>query len=999
MSVAAKRSHRGDEYQLKVAVHWFTRLLSEAELEWVQIDSVVLPGEDEYVYVDDIVLCFKDGTHRYIQAKIHQTDRRAWSISDLTAELIKARNQLEADPRGKVIFYSQTPFGDLAKLIEDSRDYETYEAFSKIAPHTLLDPLKRIAQVIKRSPVATYSICQQMDIGPHHTMENWDQVIRNDLLRVIPDPDKALPVLERLARKNQAGLGSPLRLTRSDVVAELEKNGIVRAPQLTETEILEYFKRASSIGRKDIPREIAGEKLNRNEINQIMESLESGEKSILLVDRPGTGKTWILLELTDIIESKNHWGVLLIKGDRFDDINSESVLQNRLGFPDNDIAGLAARLASHRKVLIIIDSLDALSLSRDQKALKVFLALIDRLEIVDRVSLVVACREFDLTYDPLLRDRKWNKKVNIAALDYESSVSPILRKWGVDPINVTKEQQDLLIVPGNLKLFERLVGKVPLESLTSSYHFLDSFIEEVVAKDSNLGSSAVSALQEMARTLLQRRSLFMHKDSFKGNEEIYRRLVSAEVLQIDTYRNRIGFSHQTLLDTLITRESISTGKSLEGFILEHPPLPFIRPAVRAFLFYLRVHAPELFHKQVRRVFENERIAYHLRRLIAESLTEIKPIFRDLEFFEWLLMHHKEMFRRFLWTLKGPDWFDLFASDLFQKLLKEPTYETLKIDFISKLREWMNIRPKEVVSFWVTAMKDDDRLADEIIFALDKFECWETEGIRELLDLLMTKSKGGTKRFIGKAISRYVERTDKGDDLLWNFIIANMPKGKLDWKFLSSHEGLNCSNHLFHKKNFLSKRICKSDCLLTVCLTSLENWSASYFYYRAGEFFRNSFLDFTSWVKNHHKYDTSHITPFSELLYAVEYALMERSKKHDEWWQSNEPFIRKTQEASIAYLLIEAYRASLEKNILNIMAFLERDEIFQNGSLDYELGELIRDAFPYADNDFQEKLQLKILGFPAKEELAEEQEWVLQKIYKLRLLDSCPLQIARSSIFR
>ncbi len=341
-----------------------------------------------------------------------------------------------------------------------------------------------------------------------------------------------------------------------------------------------------------------------------------------------------------------------------------------------------------------------------------------------------------------------------------------------------------------------------------------------------------------------------------------------------------------------------------------------------------------------------------------------------------------MFRRFLWTLKGPDWFDLFASDLFPKLLKEPIYETLKIDFISKLREWMNVRPEEVISFWVTALKDDDRFADEIIFALDRFECWEREGVRVLLDLLMTKSKGGTRRFIGKAISRYVEMNNKGDDLLWNFIIANMPKEKLDWQFLSSHEGLNCSNHLFHKENFLRERICKSDVLLTICLTSVEKWSANYSCYRVDELFRNSFLEFTSWVKNHQKYDTSHITPFSELLYAVEYALMERSKNNDEWWQSNEPSIRKSREASIAYLLIEAYRANLEKNISSIKVFLDRDEVFRNGSLDYELGELIRDAFPYMDNDFQERLQRKILGFSSKKEgVSEEQEWVVRKIYE------------------
>ena len=341
-----------------------------------------------------------------------------------------------------------------------------------------------------------------------------------------------------------------------------------------------------------------------------------------------------------------------------------------------------------------------------------------------------------------------------------------------------------------------------------------------------------------------------------------------------------------------------------------------------------------------------------------------------------------MFRRFLWTLKGPDWFDLFASDLFQKLLKEPTYETLKIDFISKLREWMNIRPKEVISFWVTALKDDDRLADEIIFALDKFECWETEGIRELLDLLMTKSKGGIRRFIGKAISRYVERTDKGDDLLWNFIIANVSMDKLDWSFFNDYEGLQCSEHDFHTNTFLKDRICKSDQLLNLCLAAVEDWSSHYSSYYAEKLFRDSFLNFTSWVMKHERGDATIHAPLLELLSGIEYALITLSKSYDNWWQLSEPLLRKTLEAAIAYLMIRAYRANIENNGPRIMEFLERSDIFQNGHLDYELGELIQDAFPYMDNDFQERLQRKILGFSSKKEgVAEEQEWVVRKIYE------------------
>ena len=116
MSSAGKRSSLGDEYQLRVALHWLIRLLEDNTIQSIQVNSTGLPGEDSSVTVDDIVVLYKNGHACFIQAKKNQTNHKAWSFSDqlLKHELCKARDQLESRANFKVKFYSRSPFGDLA---------------------------------------------------------------------------------------------------------------------------------------------------------------------------------------------------------------------------------------------------------------------------------------------------------------------------------------------------------------------------------------------------------------------------------------------------------------------------------------------------------------------------------------------------------------------------------------------------------------------------------------------------------------------------------------------------------------------------------------------------------------------------------------------------------------------------------------------------------------------------------------------------------------------
>jgi len=364
--------------------------------------------------------------------------------------------------------------------------------------------------------------------------EDWEHQNQLDLERIVPKANLAMLVLERYIQSNNTHLrDTKWGITRSDVLAELDKHELNPTPKRTEEEILANFQRASSIGRYWL-RKIDGKAIPRSELPKIIELIEQGSRTILLIDRPGSGKTCILLDLADYIEREKTlvWGLLFIKGDQFTKLSSEQELTVN-GLPEN-IVGQCARLADHRQVVVIIDSLDVLSLSRQQGPLKVFLGIIDRLEKLDGVTLIVACRNFDFEYDPLLRGRSWQHKVNLQLLDFDNEVKPFLIDWIVDISNITPELRALLQIPQNLWIYERLAKLGVSLQPASAYELYNSFLEEVVVKKPTLGTEAVVALQNMAEQLMQQRTQSYSKVSFGTSEDIVRQLISQEVL-LDSY--------------------------------------------------------------------------------------------------------------------------------------------------------------------------------------------------------------------------------------------------------------------------------------------------------------------------------------------------------------------------------------------------------------------------------------------------------------------------------
>ncbi|HHT9137081.1 MAG TPA: AAA family ATPase [Candidatus Wunengus sp. YC60] len=978
-------SNQGDEYQRLIALHWVVRLLYEDDLDWVQMEAIASPDTQERILIEDIIVSYKDRHKVYIQAKKNQPDHKAWSLSDLKKMLSNAKYQLKKDPNGRVSLYSRTPFGDLQKLKEAVNLYESFSMFNSNASGLVKNIFNDFKRILDISCKETFNILNHIIIGPHHTFEGWEEVIRNDLKQHFIKHNYAYVFLKELVTKQSARLNVLHKFIKDDLLEALAKEGLHKAPVLEEAEILEKFKTASQIGRCYDTR-IGGHKIYRDEVIAVLDNIKAKKNSILVTGKKGCGKTWILLEVADQIEKANAFGLLFIKGDQFDDVYSEDELMRRLSCKHDPFI-LVARLAEYRHVVVIIDSLDALSLSRDQKALKIFLSFIDKLTSVENVTVVLACRDFDLEYDPQLRNRSWEVKISLPPLCFERDVKPILESWGIDVRNISENQQRLLSHPQNLKLFEKIYSKTPISSILTEFHIIKLFFEESVEKNSKLVPEVIESLQSMSNTLLKKRLLFMPRFHFNGTEETIRALSSEGVLIVDSFRDRLSFTHQALLDYLMLRSYLKEGKILLEFILEHPQLPFIRPSIRTFLFYLHSMDNKDFSREVIQILRSDKVAYHVKRLIVESLAELSPITDvELNLVKNIHVSYPNLFIRFLQRVTSPEWFDAVHPDLTKAILTKSENDSTKAAILYSLEKWMHVRPGKVVECWKYALNSPNPEIWSISRIIDTFSHWAIVGIEEVLERLLKIEKEKTgDRWIGKAISKYVDATNKGDGLLWQYITQDVPVGVISHNFFSSYEkGLHCSEHHFHKKDFLIERFKKSTWLLETAINAITDWNSRYEYHAENNGLNTVFLRDTAWEQKHHDYDTYSCDPINEFLDAIHQVLRFHAKGSTNWFFKIEPALRATKDGAIAYFMIYSYLTNPEEHTKMAYDFILRPEIFFASNLSDEVGELIQGIVPYLLPEQRENIQKIIMGRndpDNKDENEEQPRWLLKWKYK------------------
>lgn len=947
MSKAGTYSNQGDDYQRAIAIKWIIELLTDDTIEYVQVESNGLKGINEKVTVDDIVVVYLNGARRHIQAKKNQKQERVWSIKDWGSELPKILSQLEAGKHITVELYSSTPLGELTTLPRECRSNQNFSEFKRQLSKANTNALSILEKEWKRSEVEVFNLLKRLRTGSHHNTEEWGKVNKDSLSRIVTHPSLALDTLEAFINKYQSkDLINKLDIRSKDVLEELASKGLTRLPNFSEREIVEQFKRTSAIGRKDWKRTIAGQKITRKELGDTLKHIRDNKSTILVQDRPGSGKTCLLLDLADAIDNDSKFQLLFIKGDRFAKVNSDDSSLPK------EIVESCGLLSSVSRVVVVIDSLDVLSCQRDHAALNFFLKLIDQLQIIQNVTVVAACREFDLKYDPRLRDRKWDVEIKLKDFDFQNTVLPILNKLDVNVEQLNPDLKELLCLPQNLSLFEKLSGYNGVFDVRTTYDLYNAFIDYTLRQDSDIEERVFEKIFSIVDKLLKAREHSLPKTVINIDEHILHSLISKGVLNEEA-DGRIGFSHQTLFDNFVAANALLKGITLSELILEHPPLPFYRPSVRSYLFFVRSQSFKTFSRNIRETLSNNQIAYHFKRLVVETYAEMIPTNDDWNLIRWIFLNQNDLFKRFFWTLKSSHWFELIANKWYPFLSHQPDNYEWCSSFIRKLDIWMNIYPNEIVETWNHALKEDWGRDNVWIIShnLTGFKHYHVDGVKDLIYTLR-KCNNTDSHFMGTIYCNYIETTGDGYEILWDWMTRDISVKGMNTR--NKKNELYCDSHDLNGRNFLKKHLINSEEFLNLVLKSLLDWVEGSYYWKEDGLTRK-LLEYTSIPDRTSHFGSIYIENISILIQAVEEAFLTHARISSEWWKKEEAKLRKCNELAIRYILIKAYLENIEINLDGITTQLFDKELFESDNLNYELGLLINESFHLLPEQIQDKI--------------------------------------------
>ena len=983
MSSAGIRSNRGDLYQTLIAFDWALTVLSDPEFQWLEIDSTTYK-------IDDVVIGKSDGSLICCQCKKNQANFRAWSIAGLACELDKASLTLAKNEQTKVRFYSRSEFGALAKLREYSELYSSeadYHAnLTNEHKKTNSYLATRIADQVP--DLSTYEfLCRtSFEISP-----DFDRMktllcerLRHMVSNSIAAYNAIWTCLDKLGGRIEGGnlsASTQHRLTKDDLKEILHRSGAMLVLVMCIAKIRTSFASISAIGRS-WQRDIAGERISVPVVNKLLAAIDARKRAILLTGLPGSGKTCVILSLQEALELRTRTRTdlvpLFIQSREFADLATAQERQAQ-GLPEQWVEQ-AARLAEDAHLVLVIDSLDVLSIAREHSVLTYFLAQIDRLLLIPNVTVITACRAFDRKYDRRIAVRQWDCELQCLPLDWEAEIAPLLNKLEIDSITIDAVTRELIRNPRELALFVELAQREGSFNVVTSQALAQYYLDTIVQAEPALGDAAMQAIEVIADTMLKSRSLSIPLQRFGVSQGILRRLRSLNVLQA-THDGKLTFGHQTLLDVLVISGAVRRGVSLNEFIQSLPPVPFVRPSIRSFVAQLATGERHELRKQLRAVLTGN-AAFHIRRLIAESFAQQKPQDDDWPLIRDLRDGHHEVFQVIYTQASLVEWHQFWFSNLVPALKEMRDAEGLTAH-VHRITQWGNEDAAGVIAFWMEMLAldwlDSNRIVKQLDISLSEFKTENLPLATPLLERLLRMPRPEYS-WLGRTVARCVAAGTVDDRSLWHYIAGDISEDDvLEFDF---SEKLHCQPHEFGDKNnyFLAQRMVQSTALLDLALESIEQWSEirSVRNGETGIGYRYGYLGNTSYNNVHSQIDHQDVDSERILLDAVEAAILDHAQKHSDWWQKNRERLCFNHEGALCYFAVLAFTNSPQPNI-DLIGRLLCDRKLLEFKLSYELGTLIRTAFIYLDCHTQDAVMATVQTVWEEPVTDEERRiWILKK---------------------
>ncbi|MDO8272765.1 MAG: ATP-binding protein [Gammaproteobacteria bacterium] len=983
MSIAGIRSNRGDIYQTLIAFDWALIVLSDPEFQWIEIDSTTY-------LVDDVVIGKSDGSLICCQCKKNQADFRAWSIADLADELDKASLALANNQQAQVRFYSRSEFGALSKLREFSKLYDNeadYRA-NLTKEHKKTDSDLAVRLATQAHVLSTFEFLRRSSFVISDDIEHMQTLLHERLRLLASNSNAAFNALwtrlDKLGGRMEGGnlsATSQHRVTKGDLKDILHHAGAMMVPVMAVAQVRTSFASTSAIGRS-WHRDIAGQRISSPVVNELLAAIDAKKRAVLLTGLPGSGKTCVMLSLQEALEQRTQSQAdlvpLFIQSREFADQATAQERQAQ-GLSEQWVQQ-AARLAEDAHVVVVIDSLDVLSIAREHDVLSYFLAQIDQLLLIPNITVITACRDFDRKYDMRIAARQWDCELECPPLDWQTEIAPLLDKLGIDSSTIDTVTRELIRNPRELDLFVELAQREGSFNVVTSQALAQRYLDTIVHADPALGDAAMQAIEAIANVMLKSRSLSIPHQRFSASSDILRRLSSLNVLQ-KTYDGNLTFGHQTLLDVLVISGAVRKGTTLTDFIQGLPPVPFVRPSIRSFVAQLAMGNRREFRQQLRAVLTGN-AAFHIRRLVAESFAQQIPQNDDWPLIRDLRNTHREVFQVIYTQAKTIEWHRFWFAHLVP-ILKEARDAEGLTSHVHQVSHWKNEDAAGVLTFWMEALSldwlDVNRIAEQLGFSLSEFKTENLPLVAPLLERLLSMPKP-EHSFLGSTVARCVAADAVDDGLLWRYIAGDISDEDVV-KFHFDNK-LNCKPHDWGDRNdnFLAQRMVQSTVLLNLALEAVEQWSqiqsARYGETRIG--YRHGFLGNTSYDDVHSQTDDRHVDGERILLDTIEAAILDHAQQHSDWWKQNREYLFSNHEGALCYFAIRAFIISPQANS-DLIGRVLCDRNLLEFELSYELGTLIQTAFIYLDAHIQDAAMATMQTLWEESTMDDrERFWILKK---------------------
>lgn len=641
-------------YQNSVTALYLGRLCDEAARP--ASDRVVRVRVEAPDDVDDTVVWYADGRIVYVQAKERLAVGDAVWAALWRAFAAQYRRDTFMAGRDWLRLHISDAVADhiaVGELCERARTYDGADAWLESLSVRQRQLMRAVEPLIAPTLPVTDAVLHAF--FAHIEVKHWplSQVEGDWLPHWMPLASVEAHTLFRLLRDR---VGSEARhrgtFTAPVLRANLQANNQVTFRVAPDMEALRAAVRGcgallrlhkATIGR-------TGLHVSRGVVDEIADwALDPGVECRvgLLLDHAGRGKTVVMRDILAALEARGAT-VLAIKADQqLSGVENVTALHERLGLPE-PVERVASRLAAQAPVVVIVDQLDALSLSlaRDQQGLNAVLEMVARVRAMPGVTVLLSCRTFDRHTDPRLKRVEVGREFPLPLLD-DDEVAPVLMALGIDPAALSPVTRELLRTPLHLDLFATLAAAPDRDPArlrgTQSLQDLYALLwQEVVLYSGAHGSSSL-ARERVLRAITAR----MHRDQRTSvPRSLLATLPAPDALPAADALASAGlliqtptewtFLHQSFFDYCYARFFVEDGQQLAATVVASDQGLFTRPQVVQVLAYLRGNGHSGYTRTLHELLSAPSLRFHVSDLVLRWVGA-QPDPTDAE---WRLMYRR-----------------------------------------------------------------------------------------------------------------------------------------------------------------------------------------------------------------------------------------------------------------------------------------------------------------------------------------------------------------------